>query len=164
MMLTISTRFGGGLIPSIIRHLLIFLECGGTFQRCIQVPGTNNGKMLMDPMIGYCGLDCRGCPIHVATVESNEMKRCEIRADVARFCRERYGLPYEAGDINDCDGCHSERLFVSCARCEIRKCAAERSLTSCAYCDQYACERLQSMFLEDPAAHRRLEVLRGAAR
>lgn len=114
----------------------------------------------MDPLLGYCGLDCHGCPIHLATLESDEVKKHEMRKEIARICNERYGLSLAAHEINDCDGCQSSRLFVTCAQCEIRKCAMERGLASCAYCDRYACEKLKNMFDEEPRARQALERLR----
>ncbi len=117
----------------------------------------------MATLLGYCGLDCAGCPIYLAKVESDETRKQQMRSEIARVCNERYGLSLSAHEINDCDGCQSDRLFVTCAQCEIRKCAFEKRLKSCAFCDSYACERLLKMFSEEPAAREALERLRGSA-
>ncbi len=114
----------------------------------------------MNTLLGYCGLDCRGCPIHLATLECDEAKKYEMRSEIARVCNERYGLSLAAQEISDCDGCHSNRLFFGCTGCEIRRCAVEKKVASCAYCDQYACEKLMKMFAEEPNARRGLEGLR----
>ena len=114
----------------------------------------------MDLALGYCGLDCRTCPIHLATLEVEDEKKVLMRAEIARICRERYGLSLEANDVGDCDGCRSEKLFITCSSCQIRRCAMEKHVTSCAFCEQYACERLGGIFLEDPAARDRLEMIR----
>lgn len=116
----------------------------------------------MNTMLGYCGLTCEGCPIHMATVETDELKRSQMRITIARLCRDKYGMNLQPGEIDDCDGCRSEsgRLFSSCRGCEIRGCARGKSLESCAYCPDYACDRLRKLFVEDSDAEARLEVLR----
>ncbi|MBZ5536569.1 MAG: DUF3795 domain-containing protein [Acidobacteriia bacterium] len=116
----------------------------------------------MDVMIGYCGLACRSCPIHLATLEPDDSKRRTMRASIARVCSEQYGLTLLPEDVSDCDGCRSDtgRLFSGCARCEIRSCAIKRKLESCAFCDEYACDKLRSHFEMDPTAEARLQVLR----
>ena len=114
----------------------------------------------MDLMLAYCGLDCNGCPIHTATLERDELKKRTMRSDIARILKERYNMSLEADDVGDCDGCRSDRLFVTCAACEIRGCVREKKLASCAFCGQYACERLQGILREDPAARQRLETLK----
>jgi len=118
------------------------------------------GEFAMELMVGYCGLDCAGCLIHQATLERDEQKRYAMRSDVARICRERYGLSVETDDVGDCDGCRSETLFVTCSKCEIRKCATGKNLVSCAFCGQYACHLLQQIFIEDSGARGRLDKLR----
>jgi hypothetical protein len=117
----------------------------------------------MGSMMAYCGLPCDTCPIHLATLEPDDLRREALRADIARSCREEYGLRLEPADITDCDGCRSgERLFSGCADCRIRPCAAGRGLESCASCDDYPCDALEEHFARDPAARARLELLRPA--
>jgi hypothetical protein len=113
----------------------------------------------MDPMLAYCGLDCSGCPIYLATLERDVAKKATMRSHIARLLKERYSLNLEAENVGDCDGCRSNRLFVTCAACEIRRCAREKDLASCAFCDRFACENLLKIFLEDSAARQRLEKL-----
>jgi hypothetical protein len=85
-----------------------------------------------------------------------------MRLEIARVCREQYGMTLTLQDITDCDGCRSltGRLFSGCAQCDIRRCALERHLTSCAFCVDYACERLLKHFETDPGAQARLEIMR----
>lgn len=117
----------------------------------------------MGGMMAYCGLSCDSCPIHLATLEPDGPTRQALRADIARSCREEYGLALEPGDISDCDGCRAgERLFSGCADCRIRPCAAGRGLESCASCDDYPCDVLEAHFARDPAARSGLEQLRSA--
>jgi hypothetical protein len=117
----------------------------------------------MAEIIGYCGLTCHTCPIYLATREENVEERERIRAEVARMCREQYGLDYRPEDINDCDGCLADkRLFTGCAACAIRTCARERELESCAYCADYDCDKLAGILNEVPDARTRLDGLRNA--
>lgn len=116
----------------------------------------------MDTMIAYCGLDCSGCGIHLATLEPDPLKKQSMRRDIARICSTDYGMHLHPQDVADCDGCRSqpERMFAGCAKCEIRKCAIDRKLTSCAFCADYACGKLLKHFETDPPARTRLDALR----
>jgi len=111
----------------------------------------------MDEIIAYCGLICQGCPIYWATREKS-------KAEIARLCKEHYGMEYTPEEITDCDGCRTEggRLFSGCLKCPIRECARQKGLENCAYCSEYACEELKQFFVTDPGAKTRLDVIRGS--
>ncbi len=113
-------------------------------------------------MIAYCGLDCDGCPIHLATLEPDKSRQRTMRIDIARICTKQYGMNLLPEDVTDCDGCLSplNRLFSGCAKCEIRKCAVVKNIASCAACIDYACPRLLKHFETDPGARTRLDTLR----
>ncbi|PIU44497.1 MAG: hypothetical protein COS95_08700 [Ignavibacteriales bacterium CG07_land_8_20_14_0_80_59_12] len=134
--------------------------CGETL--CAMPGGGQQPEM--DTMIAYCGLDCEGCPIHLATLEQDHSKQRAMRLEIARICSQQYCMDLLPQDVTDCDGCRSQtgRLFSGCTRCEIRKCAIDRKLTSCAFCVNYACDKLRKHFDTDPAARTRLEVIRSA--
>ena len=119
----------------------------------------------MNPLISYCGLACDTCPIYIVTREEDPEVRLTKRAEIARQCREHYGLNYETKDITDCDGCRSKggRLFSGCIGCEIRNCAVQKSIETCAECEQYPCPTLQAFFIKDPSARIRLEEIRSGA-
>lgn len=118
--------------------------------------------MNLNEMIGFCGLDCSACPIHLAAFEKNEDKKQLVRIDMARAILEHYGLNVSPADITDCDGCRSEsgRIFSRCSTCEIRKCATGKNLESCAFCSEYACTKLSKFFAADEGARTRLELIR----
>jgi hypothetical protein len=116
----------------------------------------------MNVPLAYCGLECSGCPILLATVEADPEKKKAMREEVIRVCRERYGIAYAMGDISDCDGCRGPaagRLFSGCAKCGIRQCARDADLQSCAFCGEYPCGKLKEIFQSDPAAGSRLDEL-----
>jgi hypothetical protein len=115
-------------------------------------------------VIAFCGLNCRTCPIHLATLEPDHSRRHAMRIDIARICTEQYGMNLRPEDVSDCDGCRSfsGRLFSGCLDCEIRKCAIDRKLTSCAYCVDFTCPTLGRHFQLDPDARIRLEAARQA--
>lgn len=119
----------------------------------------------MDPLISYCGLVCDTCPIYLVTREEDPEIRLAKRSEIARQCREHYGLEYETKDITDCDGCRSEsgRIFSGCVGCEIRRCAIKKTAETCAGCEDYPCSTLQAFFVKDPTARRRLDQLRSRA-
>jgi hypothetical protein len=94
----------------------------------------------------------------VATREVNKEEQKRQRAEIAKACREQYGMNYSESEITDCDGCLSEsgRLFIGCLGCPIRKCAKERTIENCAHCPEYICQTLESFFVHDSAAKTRL--------
>jgi hypothetical protein len=112
--------------------------------------------------MAYCGLVCGECPIFLATREPDEVKRRQMRIEIARKCNEHYGVRYGPEDITDCDGCKTKSglLFRGCRNCEIRPCAQERKLESCGECGEYPCHRLEPLFKTDPAARTRLDGIR----
>ncbi|NTW60574.1 MAG: DUF3795 domain-containing protein [Nitrospirae bacterium] len=118
----------------------------------------------MATMLAYCGLTCQTCPIYLATRQENKEEQRRTRTEIARRCKELYGMPYEFKDITDCDGCRKEggRLFSGCTTCTIRNCARKKGLESCAYCPDYACKELRAFFKKDPGAKSRLDQMRQA--
>ena len=127
-----------------------------TWRPCCGVTMENN------ILVAYCGLDCAGCPIHLATLEPDSNKQGEMRRAIAKLCFEQYGMDISPEEVTDCDGCRENtgRLFSGCQRCQIRSCAISRELQSCAYCNDYACIKLQQHFKSDPDAENRLQMLR----
>jgi hypothetical protein len=118
----------------------------------------------MSIIIAYCGLTCHTCPIYLATREHDIVEQKKKRAEIARLCKEHYGMEYEPEDITDCDGCHAtgERLFSGCRNCLIRGCAIQHGYENCAWCSDYSCEKLEKLFITDPSAKLRLDQIRNS--
>jgi hypothetical protein len=116
----------------------------------------------MNEVISYCGLLCKSCPIYLATREKNELKKKELIFEIIRACKAHYGIEYRYEDINDCDGCisNSEKLFIGCSDCKIRKCASQKEIENCAYCNDYPCDNLNDMLNSEPEARKRLDGVR----
>jgi len=118
----------------------------------------------MPDMLAYCGLTCHTCPIFLATREPNKEQQLRMRMEIVQICKEQYGMEYELADITDCDGCRTEggRLFSTCKKCVIRKCARKKVLENCGQCPDYACKALGEFFEKDPDAKARLDEMRRA--
>ena len=116
----------------------------------------------MNEIISYCGLDCQACSIYLTTIEIDQTKKEKMIYEIIHACKEHYGVDYKYEDINDCDGCKSERgrLFFGCSNCKIRECAIGKGIENCAHCDKYACENLMELFKTDPRAKTRLDKIR----
>ena len=116
----------------------------------------------MNQLLSYCGLVCDTCPINEATREADKSARLRKRSEIARKCREHYGLNYQPEQITDCDGCRTAggRLFAGCLDCGIRNCAVGKNIENCAVCSEYPCGTLEAFFAKDPSARKRLDVLR----
>jgi hypothetical protein len=116
----------------------------------------------MDELLSYCGLVCKTCPIYLATRETNQEEQIRKRIEIAKLCKEQYGMNLELSDITDCDGCSTDggRIFSGCIQCAIRKCAKQKAIENCAYCSEYSCQKLESFFVHDSAAKMRLDEVR----
>jgi hypothetical protein len=112
--------------------------------------------------LAYCGLICKTCPIYQATGVKDTQEQEKMRIEIARLCREEYGLNYDLKDITDCDGCRAEydRLFATCINCKIRICARERGYENCAWCPDYICINLKEFYDKDPSARKNLDLIR----
>ena len=116
--------------------------------------------------LAYCGLICQTCPIYQATRVGDKAEQKKMRIEIARICREEYGLIYDLKDITDCDGCRTEtgKLFSACRNCKIRICARQKGYENCAFCPDYICENLEEFYAKDPSAKTNLEKIRIANR
>ena len=115
-------------------------------------------------MIAYCGLTCHTCAIYLATREKDDEKRAKMRVEIADQIIKLYGQECKPEDVTDCDGCRTEsgRLHSGCKKCLIRECAGKKGIENCAHCSEYACEKLEKLFVTDPEAKTRLDVIRAA--
>ena len=62
----------------------------------------------MTEHLSYCGGDCEDCAVHLATIETDEAKRYEMRIDIAEMIGRLYGQKCKPEEVADCDGCKSE--------------------------------------------------------
>lgn len=118
----------------------------------------------MDEVVSYCGLLCQGCPIYLATIETDKIKKDKMIMDIIDMCKKHYGIEYKYEDITDCDGCKSDsgRLFFGCKNCRIRECVIDKGFVNCAYCEEYACDQLQEIFETEVNARKRLDEIRSS--
>ena len=105
---------------------------------------TTKKEKKMNEMIGYCGSNCHGCAIYLATREQDPKKKREMRVDIAWNIKEHYGWECKPEDVADCDGCKTETgRHFSGGDCQVRKCARDKGLENCADCNEYPCEKLE---------------------
>ena len=116
----------------------------------------------MEASLSFCGLICIGCPIFMATNESDPERKERMKEKIAEMSNEMYKTNFIAKDITDCDGCMAEkgRLFPGCYDCGIRNCAREKKVPNCAWCEDYSCKKLDKFFEENPESKIRLEFIR----
>jgi hypothetical protein len=116
----------------------------------------------MEASLSYCGLICTGCPLYMATIESDTTRKKRMKEKIAKMSNEMYKTNFTAKDITDCDGCMVEdgRLFPGCYDCGIRNCAREKNIPNCAWCEEYSCDKLTEFFKENPESKVRLEFIR----
>jgi hypothetical protein len=114
--------------------------------------------------LAYCGLICQTCPIYLASRVEDKTEQEKLRIEIARICREEYGLNYDLKDITDCDGCRTEtgKLFSACRKCKIRICARQKGYENCAFCPDYICEILEEFYAKEPSAKTNLDRIRTA--
>lgn len=116
----------------------------------------------MKETMAYCGLICDTCPIYLATRQDDPKKKLEMRAEIARQIEEIYGQKNSAEDIGDCDGCKAETGRLFSTGCEIKQCAIGKQIENCAYCSEYACDKLEKLFISDGGARERLDEIRSS--
>jgi len=116
--------------------------------------------MEIEKMIAYCGLDCTGCPAHLATLDDDD----DQRRKVAQEWSSAYDTDIKPEEIN-CEGClpGGSVYFTHCNVCEIRACGVERAVQNCGYCDDFACEKLERFLESVPEARARLSEIRSAS-
>ena len=114
--------------------------------------------------IAYCGIVCNGCPINMATVETDKDKQLKMRQEIIAITHKVYDTTLTLDQVTDCAGCRSLTgpIFAACEQCKIRQCAQDQKLSSCAECRLYPCSLLDAVFSGDPGAQHRLDVLRAA--
>ena len=95
-------------------------------------PGENQ------PMIAYCGLNCRECEAFKAT----ERGDIEALTELARRWSEHDNTNYRPMDL-ECEGCKSDRVNEYCRRCSVRECGVTHGFESCAECEEYPCGKLR---------------------
>ena len=114
----------------------------------------SNGKDEMNP-IAFCGLDCLGCPAHIAHRNDDQA----LREKTAVEWSKAYQAGISPADVN-CTGCRSAGIqFSWCSSgCPVRKCAQERKMGSCGSCTDYPCANLGFILDNCPDAKERLDT------
>jgi hypothetical protein len=104
--------------------------------------------------LGYCGLDCQGCPAFVAHLNDDQ----ELRIRTAEEWSRQHGADIKPEDIN-CTGCISTGVqFPWCSsECPIRQCAIARQVESCGLCGDYPCETIGFIIDNVPDAREQLD-------
>jgi len=87
--------------------------------------------LLNKELLAPCGLYCGVCGIQAAYRGNDQRLKEKLAA--------AYGLKPE--EIQ-CRGCRSDRLFVYCRVCPIRKCADERGFEGCHQCAEFPCPNI----------------------
>lgn len=106
--------------------------------------------------MAFCGLDCTGCPVRIATRKDDD----SLRRETAKQVNEEFDADFSPEDIN-CEGCKSKGIKISYwDECEIRKCAVEGELENCGLCDDYPCGKLDEIFKSSPEAKKALDEIR----
>lgn len=95
--------------------------------------------------IAYCGLQCRECPVYLATAGRKEDLQArladEYSTDTVLFTKE---------DMV-CMGCHSHAPSEKmCGGCAIRACCMEKSCRHCAECSEFPCKVLSQALTGNP--------------
>ena len=94
----------------------------------------------MNNHIAYCGLNCRTCQAHIATVNDDDA----MRAEVAREWSRLNGVEITPAMIN-CMGCRTDGVKTPycLSMCPIRLCASEKGYETCADCAAVAvCDKV----------------------
>jgi hypothetical protein len=108
-----------------------------------------------DEMIAVCGLDCSGCPAHLAWKNNDQA----VREKTAREWSVAYNFDCRPDMVN-CSGCRvaTGPKIGHCADCKMRSCAARKGHATCGDCNELAsCTEIQAFFKHAPQARENLE-------
>jgi len=118
---------------------------------------------MVENSLGFCGLNCRQCPVFIATANNDDKLRQKTAKEWSELYTDYLDKRLEQKDIN-CKGCWSETgIFIGCSHCPIRKCSKENSFNSCAECNKYETCPILNGFFSDPnhqQAKRNLDRIR----
>jgi hypothetical protein len=97
---------------------------------------------------GYCGLDCKVCPVFIAKENDDTPLRIKTAYEWSELYAEHLGGNSLKAEVMNCSGCQSEKdIFIGCTTCPIRQCCREKELTTCALCSKYqTCEILNGFY------------------
>lgn len=90
----------------------------------------------------FCGIYCGACDIMMAgrTGEKYKLASFWNSKSIQRY-QKTLGINYDENQpvSYKCEGCKSDKLFVNCASCPIRKCAIDNRVDHCLDCPSYPC-------------------------
>ncbi|HNQ22195.1 MAG TPA: DUF3795 domain-containing protein [Phycisphaerae bacterium] len=95
-----------------------------------------------DPLVGYCGYNCRSCPAR------SENK--EERLKMIEGWNKLFGLHYTPDKVpgsEPCRGCKSEGPIAD-ELCKARPCAKEKGIRSCAECETFGCPKMRQLMAD----------------
>jgi hypothetical protein len=117
---------------------------------------------MSNEMIAVCGLDCAGCPAHLAWKNDDEPLRVKTAAEWS----QAYHFECTSSMIN-CSGCRAADgpKIMHCAQCKMRACAVQKGHDTCAACPEFdGCAEIQGFLANVAAAKANLERLRAESR
>ena len=89
----------------------------------------------------YCGIYCGACSIMMAgkTGKSDRLASFWSPGRIGKFLAFQ-NVPHDEKDlVLECGGCKSDRVFINCRGCAIRKCAIEKRVDHCNDCGEFPC-------------------------
>ena len=103
--------------------------------------------------IAYCGLDCRQCPVYIATRDNDDDARQRVAAEWTPIAMQHWASePLKVSDMN-CGGCKSGDVFAGVPTCPMRKCCSGKGLEHCGQCDGLdGCGMITGFLQENPEA------------
>ena len=89
-------------------------------------------------LLSPCGLYCGACGILIADRTNDHVLKGKLA--------KAYGVAVD--DIR-CNGCLSEKVFVYCRVCPIKKCSSGKGYEGCYQCDAFPCEHVDHFPVEE---------------
>jgi hypothetical protein len=104
-------------------------------------------------LMAFCGLDCRECPVFVATAKDDDVARQKVAQEWTPIALEHWTKePLKASDMN-CRGCKSDLIFLGCRLCPMRNCSSGKGYDHCGQCAELdTCGKVKGLHAEFPQA------------
>ena len=100
--------------------------------------------------LGYCGLDCAGCPVFIASANNNVVLRKKNGEPWSTLFEEYLSKNAVNPEDMSCKGCRADNshcIGLRCVNCPIKQCCQKKNFVTCASCSNYeTCEMLNVFF------------------
>ena len=95
----------------------------------------------MDKLIAYCGINCKSCPLYIATKNDDIVVKQELSLKWGKL----YNRSFDIENMS-CHGCKSGKKFFLSEQCDITTCNTVKGIETCKQCTNHPCDRIEKFY------------------